>query len=179
MQRLRRKLFLPVSVSVIALVVVSCIGPKGTGRPAKYVQTFYSEGGATQYFVKPLEYESGKDYTLYADFTLRDTVKQPPVRMLYTLHSEEPLSGHSSCKAGVREKDVMKADKIYAEPVNKGYDYRYELIIPFNDFVLLIREKSDLHVSLGENTFRFTPIRKTEKALDKVDNIVLMMMETR
>ncbi len=175
--KIQNKTLLYLTVSAILLLTVSCIGTKGTGKASKYVETFYVEGGHTQYFVKPVQYKSENDSELFVDFTLCDSIKQPPVRMMFTLATENILQGHKSCKIGVRRDQMHEAKIIFAEPVKKGYNYRYEAYIPFNDFVLIAREKEDIALSIGQTGLLFKPVKKTEKSLDHVEHAVIYMME--
>jgi hypothetical protein len=165
------------SISIFALYSVSCVNIKTTGKAAKYVETFYVQEGNTQYFIKPLYYKSEESNELLVDFTLRDSTKQPPVRMLFTINSEKGIRGHSECSVKIREDQKHSAKKIYAKPVKKGYNYRYEAIVPYNDFVLIIRENEDIFVNIGESIMQFKARGKTEKALNYIDSAVIQMLE--
>jgi len=165
--------------SIISLFLFSCTGIKSTGKSEKYVHLFYTDIGAVQYFVKPLDYESDDDLEASVDFTFRDTVDAPQVRMMFSVYSEAPLSGHSNCAIGLSKTRLIPAEKVYAEPIKKAYIYRYEAIIEYSDFVDLVRNQATFIVKLGSRNVTFLPDKKTIKALPHVAKKTITMLETR
>ncbi|MEA1873876.1 MAG: hypothetical protein U9N51_05535 [Bacteroidota bacterium] len=165
--------------SLISLFLFSCTGIKSTGKTDKYVHLFYTDIGAVQYFVKPLDYESDDDLEASIDFTFRDTVDSPQVRMMFSVYSEAPLSGHSECAVGLSDAQLIQAEKVYAEPIKKAYVYRYEAIIEYSDFVELVRNQSSFFVKLGNSNVTLLPSKKTIKALPHIDKKTITMLETR
>jgi hypothetical protein len=175
MMKLRQIVFF----SLISLFLFSCTGIKSTGKTEKYVHLFYTDVGAVQYFVKPLDYESNDELEASIDFTFRDTVDAPQVRMMFSVYSEAPLSGHAECAVGLTETSLITAEKVFAEPIKKAYVYRYEAIIEYNDFVEMVRNQAGFIVNLGSRNLTFTPTKKTIKALPHVHKKTITMLETR
>lgn len=165
-------------ISLLAIFFFSCSGSKGSVNPSKYVQVFYTESGSSQYFVKPIEYECKTGELLKIDFTLNDSINEPPVRMLLSVSSKNPLTSHSKCKVGITS-NTTEAKKIYAEPTKDGFIYRYEKQISYKDFTKLIRKQIDVNVEIGDKSFVFTPSKKTTNSLYQIDRIVLQMLETK
>ncbi|MDA3912545.1 MAG: hypothetical protein PF448_14420 [Bacteroidales bacterium] len=165
--------------SLISLFLFSCTGIKSTGKTEKYVHLFYTDIGAVQYFVKPLDYESNDELEASVDFTFRDTVDSPQVRMMFSVYSEAALSGHSECAVGLNETSLIAAEKVYAEPIKNAYVYRYEAIIEYSDFVEMVRNQAGFIVKLGSLDSKFLPNKKTIKALPHVDKKTITMLETR
>lgn len=165
-------------ISLLSILFFSCSGSKRSVNPSKYVQVFYTESGNSQYFVKPIEYKCNTGELLKIDFTLNDSINEPPVRMLLSVCSENSLTSHSKCKVGINN-NTTEAVKIFAEPTKDGFIYRYEKQISYEDFIKIIRKQIDVNVEIGDKSFVFTPSKKTTNSLYQIDRIVLQMIETK
>ena len=167
---------------LILCVVNGCtaVKPSGSSGSSKLFETFFVGEDGTQYFIKPLLFESDDSGTLYCDYTFRykDEVKDS-VAMNFSIHHSEMTKHLDSVQVSSDEYKIVASPVkfLFNERESKLFESRFSVKFPLSQFIRLMKEQHALNMTLyereGERYYQSTD--KAEKNIKKLHREVFVL----
>lgn len=155
--------------ALIAVVLFSGCLRAGSGgsRISRALETFYVEGGLTQYFIKPV-YLSGKETNIWMDFTYRhDPKKNNQVICNFSLKSSkvEHQVTNAHFVVGQEKIQLKNLKKLVYSKSKKKYNFRYTSYITYATLKKMIQQPTfQFTVDTKNNQhFVYTASNKTKR----------------
>jgi hypothetical protein len=172
-----------IAILLAFLMLQGCFSlrPGSTKTGKKYFETFYVGPEGTQYFIKPLEFESvGSDETLEMDFTyrFRDVVTDTAIVhfSVYGPSIIRSLQSISVLAAG-EELTVEGVELMFNETKKDGFRSRFECFMPLSGVEKLFSHPEWTVVVCGDWPCReFEASGKTQKIIPELDQNLFILM---
>ena len=172
------KLILP--LFLLSVTFSSCGGlkPAASNSGKDLYESFYAGNGTTRYFIKPLEFESGKEEMLI-DFNVESN-EGDTATALFSIYSEEPLKSIDRIVFSNDnvEKSSQEVNKMFIELEKKNYESRYTAKIPNGALKAIFANQNwKVTVENDEKSMTFMAGRKTKKKIVTLNKAVFMLVE--
>jgi len=153
----------------------------GAEKSAKSLyETFFVGEEGTQYFIKPLNFESTqKSASLHLDFAFRyKTSDKVEVIVNFGIIDNDLIKSVDSLKIEGTQTTIASSNNklLFNEKKNESFVSRYSTTISLSELKLLMKN-TNWKVTVFENNklHSYIPTRKTKKALQKLNNNLFVL----
>ncbi len=171
-------------IALLSIFLSSCMSVKpGAVRSGqKYYESFFVGEEGTQYFIKPLSFESA-DGQLILDIVFRyNNEIKGNATINYSIISSElfKIPGKVTLQNPLHEVTANDAKLLFNERDGKRYLSRFSVTIPLADLITLFKDNNwqilVRHDALQTTTeMPFKPGKKTRKIIDKLNSNVFIL----
>lgn len=158
-----------ISLFVLSLLINGCSIFGGGNKVEKLTQTFFVGESGTQYYIKPLEFESDSEGDLSLDITLRykDEIKDTAT-INFTLLNESVIKKLDYIKL-TNDSETYSTDDItllFAERKDDDFKSRFSFRIPMADLdKLMMNADWNLSFTSAKKEYSYAPTSSTKEKL--------------
>lgn len=177
----RRKVNNWIILCVSTVIFSSCLRMGASGsRISRALETFYVEGGLTQYFIKPL-YLKGDKTNVWMDFTYRhDPKKNNQVICNFSVKSNNNKHQVKNAYFSVGQEKITPKGlkKIVYSKHKSTYTFRYTSFLTYAELQKLAQNRlfNFVVATKNEQKFLHTPSSKTIKKLKVIDEKMISII---
>ena len=178
---LSNKNFTVISLLLSLILFDSCVSikPSSTKSGRNYYETFYVGEDGTQYFIKPLLFETkNTSEYLFVDFTFRykNEVKDSVI-VNFSFKSASIYKSIESIKISNENVEVSSnnIELLFNETFKSGYTSRFTTKFSLSETKELFNQNEWI-INITNQTSSYWPHRKTRKAISSLKDGVFILM---
>ena len=175
--------------TVIISIICFCFSCKPSGNALnsgkKLYTDFFVGGGGTQYFIKPLEFESkvGTKEEILVDITFRykDEIKDSAT-VNFSIVGSKPYK--SILKFILKGETISfvsdEVDLMYNERGKDGFISRFSCKLPLSVLTEMVKSGYDWEITISDNSqtnYSYRSSKKTIKSLEKLDESLFILID--